>query len=122
MTLEECYAALGGDWDDVLARLRSPQLVEKFLLRFLEDGSYDLLCRSLAQGDREEAFRAVHTLKGVCQNLSFTQLALSSSRLCEALRHELRPEAAELARQVDEDHARILAAIRAYRSAHRAES
>lgn len=116
MTLEECYAALGGDWEDVLARFRSPQLVEKFLLRFLEDGSYDLLCRSLARGDREEAFRAVHTLKGICQNLSFTRLAFSSSQLCEALRYELQPDAAEKACQVDGDYACVLSAIQAYRS------
>lgn len=116
MTLEECYAALGGDFEDVLARLRSRQLVEKFLLRFLDDGSYDLLCRSLPQGNREEAFRAVHTLKGVCQNLSFTRLALSSSALCESLRYELCPDAPEKARQVDEDYACTLAAIQAYRA------
>lgn len=116
MTLEECYAALGGDFADVLGRFRSRQLVEKFLLRFLEDGSYDELCRALPQGDRETAFRAVHTLKGVCQNLSFTRLAHSSSELCESLRYELCPDAPEKARQVDADYACTLAAIQTYRA------
>ena len=58
MTLKECYAALGGDYDEAMGRLRSEKLVQKFVLKFLNDGSYRLLCDSLASGDRDEAFRA----------------------------------------------------------------
>ena len=47
MTLQECYAAMGGNYNDALGRLRSERLVQKFVLKFLTDGSYDLLCRSL---------------------------------------------------------------------------
>ena len=43
MTLKECYAAMGGDYDEVIGRLRSERLVQKFVLKFLDDGSYDLL-------------------------------------------------------------------------------
>ena len=32
MTLQECYAALGGNYDDVLGRLHSERLVQKFVL------------------------------------------------------------------------------------------
>lgn len=86
MTLQECYIALSGDYADVIGRLRSEKLVQKFVLKFLEDGSYELLCRSLAEGNREEAFRAAHTIKGMCQNLGFTKLGKSSSDLTESLR------------------------------------
>lgn len=41
----------------------------------------------LAASDYEEAFRAAHNLKGVCQNLGITRLAESSSELCETMRN-----------------------------------
>lgn len=113
MTLKECYAAMGGDYDEVIGRLRSERLVQKFVLKFLDDGSYDLLCRALEEGNREEAFRAAHTIKGVCQNLDFTRLYQSSSQLSEALRNGYSPEAPALAEQVTEDYRQTVTAIRA---------
>lgn len=113
MTLQECYMALGGDYEDVLSRLRSERLVRKFVLKFPDDGSYGLLCDSLAQKQYGEAFRAAHTIKGMCQNLSFTRLAESSSRLTEALRHGWTPEADGLLAQVAEDYQQIVGAVRA---------
>lgn len=86
MTIRECYAALGGDYDDVIGRLRSERLVQKFVLKFPSDPSYDLLLRSLEEKNAAEAFRAAHTIKGACQNLGFTALANSSSALTERLR------------------------------------
>lgn len=86
MTIRECYEALGGDYDDVIGRLRSERLVEKFVLKFPADGSFDLLLRSIADGNAQEAFRAAHTIKGMCQNLGFTRLGNSSAALTEALR------------------------------------
>ena len=49
MTLQECYAAMGGNYEDVIGRLRSERLVQKFVLKFLDDGSYSLLCQSLEE-------------------------------------------------------------------------
>ena len=95
MTLKECYAALGGDYDAVLGRLPGEKFVQKFVLKFLNDGSYDLLLRSMEEQNYEEAFRAAHTIKGMCQNLDFTRLYRSSSALSEALRHGItRPRPA----------------------------
>ena len=117
MTLRECYAALGGDYDDALGRLRSEKLVAKFVLRFLDDKSSDLLCSSVEEKNYEEAFRAAHTIKGICSNLSFTVLGRSSSELSEALRYGYTPGADALAEQVKEDYRQTAAAIRAYREA-----
>ncbi len=114
MTLQECYAALEGDYQGVLGRLTSERMVQKFVLKFLNDGSYDLLLRSMAEENWQEAFRAAHTIKGVCQNLDFTRLYRSSSQLSEALRNGFTPEAPALAEQVEEDYARTTAAIRAF--------
>ena len=117
MTLQECYAALGGDYDDALGRLRSERLVNKFVLRFLDDKSYDLLCAAMEAKNYEEAFRAAHTIKGICSNLSFTVLGRSSSELSEALRYGWTPGADELAERVKEDYRQTAAAIQAYREA-----
>ena len=116
MTLKECYAALGGNYDEVIGRLRSERLVQKFVLKFLNDGSYQLLQDSLAGGDREEAFRAAHTIKGVCANLAFTDLLESSERLTEALRDGKPPEPGEeqLLAKVTEDYERARQAIQAF--------
>ena len=116
MTLQECYAALGGSYQDVLGRLPSERMVQKFVLKFLNDGSYDLLVRSMAEGNYAEAFRAAHTIKGVCQNLDFTRLYHSSSELSEALRSGFTPEAPALAERVAADYEQTVAAIRAFQA------
>ena len=86
MTVQQCYQAFGGSYEEVISRLRSDERVVRFLLKVLDDGSYKLLCDSIESGNADEAFRAAHTLKGVCMNLAITRLAISSSALTEALR------------------------------------
>ena len=113
MTLQECYAALGGDYADVTARLRSENLVRKFARKFLQDTSYELLCSSMQEENYSEAFRAAHTIKGVCQNLSFNKLLESSSQLTEALRAGEKPTDASLVEQVAKDYQQTIAAIQA---------
>ncbi len=114
MTLQECYAALEGDYQGVLGRLTSERMVQKFVLKFLNDGSYDLLVRSMEEENYPEAFRAAHTIKGVCQNLDFTRLYRSSNQLSEALRNGFTPEAPALVEQVKSDYAQTISAIRAF--------
>lgn len=116
MTLKECYGALGGDYEEVLGRLTSERLVQKFALKFLNDPSFGDLQRTMAAHDREEAFRAAHTIKGVSQNLSFTRLYHSSALLADALRNEWAPEAEDLAAQVAQDYQVTVEALRAYQA------
>lgn len=118
MTMEECYQMLGGNYSEVCSRLPSPKLVERFVGKFLEDKSFDILCNALAAGSREDAFRAAHTLKGVCANLSFTRLMNSSSELTEVLRPSLDSiptEAAPLLEKVRRDYQLTVNAIRSFR-------
>ena len=116
MTLQECYAAMGGNYDEVLGRLRSDRLIRKFVLKFVDDGSYQLLLDSMASRNYEDAFRAAHTIKGVCQNLGLTRLLDSSSRLREALRHGYTPEADGLAEPGGRDYQDTVGAIRAFQA------
>jgi len=114
MTIQECYAALGGNYQDVLGRLYSDALVKRFVGKFLSDPSFQLLETSLKEKNYEEAFRAAHTLKGVTQNLSFTKLYQSSHDITEALRTEDYDRALQMFPQVEEDYARTTAAIRQF--------
>lgn len=116
MTLQECYTALGGNYDEVLGRLRSERLIQKFVLKFLDDASYTALLHSMEEKNYEEAFRAAHTIKGVCQNLGFTKLLASSSELSEALRSGYTPGADALAEQVGQDYQTTVSAIRAFQA------
>lgn len=117
MTLQECYQELGGDFVAVSQRLSSSRLIEKFIGKFLEDGSFDALCEAMARGERAEAFRAAHTLKGVCANMAFSRLMESASRLTEALRPEtdaIAPQAEALLEDVRRDYDATVAPIRSY--------
>lgn len=86
MTIKECYDSFGGSFEDVKHRLSSDALIQRLVIKFLADGSFDSLKDALEKGDYPMAFRAAHTLKGVCQNLSFDRLSKSSGEMTELLR------------------------------------
>lgn len=116
MTLKECYNAMDASYDEVMSRLRSERMVQKFVLKFLDDPSYQLLVTSMEAENYADAFRAAHTIKGVCQNLALTRLMQSSSALTEALRSGVTPEAPALFRQVEEDYQKTVSAIREFQT------
>lgn len=86
MTIQEVYEKINGDYEDVLTRLPREELVKKFAVKFLDDPSFDQLVKALEEDNQEEAFRAAHTLKGVCMNLGFKILYKSTYNITEALR------------------------------------
>lgn len=112
MTLRECYTALEGDFEGTVDRLCSEKLVEKFALKFLEDGSYSLLTKAMEEKDYLTAFRASHTLKGVALNLGFTKLFQVSDALTEALRGEKAPEDDTLMEKVVAEYERTVSLLK----------
>ena len=112
MNLKECYEALGGDYEGVLGRLRTERMIAKFALKFLDDKSCENLMAAVAEKNGEEAFRAAHTIKGICQNLSFDRLYESSHALAECLRGGWDDAALALTEQVKADYEVTTAAIR----------
>lgn len=117
MTIQECYQSLGGNFAEVQQRLPSDRLIKRFITKFLDDGSYAELSQAMSSGQREPAFRAAHTLKGVCANLSFTRLLTSVSALTDLLRQEsdaISESAAAALADVTRDYGRTVSAIRAY--------
>ncbi|MDY3249365.1 MAG: Hpt domain-containing protein [Candidatus Choladocola sp.] len=117
MTIEDCYRQLGGDYSEVLKRMMSRKLVKKFIGRFLEDDSFEKLCTGISENNREEAFRAAHTLKGICLNLGFDMLSVSTGTLVEVLRPEgegIPEEAAPMLEEVRKDFVKTTDAIRLF--------
>ena len=112
MNLKECYQALGGDYESVLGRLRTERMISKFALKFLDDKSCENLATAIAEKNGEEAFRAAHTIKGICQNLSFDRLYESSHALAECLRGGWDDAAVAMAEQVQADYQVTTEAIR----------
>lgn len=110
MNLEECYEAMDSDYDDVMRRLGSETLVRKFVLKFLDDTSFQGLKEGLENQDAELAFRSAHTLKGVCMNLGFTKLFEVSSALTEELRD--KENTTEMFEEVEREYTRTIEAIK----------
>ena len=118
MTVKEVYQAMEGNFDDAVSRMMSERLVEKFMLKFLDDSSYSTLCEALEKDDYVTGFRAAHTLKGVCANLAFTKLQNSSSLLTEALREgsiQPKPVVDDLFANVQKDYNETVSAIKEYK-------
>ena len=92
--IENAYNQIGADFDDVLRRFTSEELVVRFSEKFLEDGSFEQLGEALRNDDVNAAFLASHTLKGIAQNMGFTGLYEQSNALTE----ELRANPADLTR------------------------
>ena len=112
MDVKKFYEQLGMGYEDVSGRLGSDALIKKFVIRFLDDASFTRLREGLQENDGEKAFRAAHTLKGVCLNLGFDNLFTVSSDLTEKLRAKELEESEELFRKVKEQYAITIAALR----------
>ena len=114
MTIQECYKQIGGNFEDVKKRFGGDMLVEKFAIKFLSDASFQELEDGLQEKDAEKAFRAAHTLKGICLNLGFDDLYEVSAALTEKLRgRELNGYEADFA-AVKECYEKTVNAIRAF--------
>lgn len=117
MTLQECYEKMGANYDEVKRHLLKDERIQKILLLFLKDPSYTSLKTAMESGDRETAFRAAHTLKGISLNLGLTALQKSSSELSEALRNDPPAENAQaLYETLIPDYDRVASAIRQFQS------
>lgn len=115
MNLEECYAAFGGSYEEIKEHLQGDALIERFLIKFLSDKSYETLKEAVQEENHEGAFRAVHTLKGICLNLCFTKLSSSCCEMTELLRNYeqgVDKEACQsIWEQVSADYAEVVDAI-----------
>ena len=117
MSIEDLYSSIGSDYEEVFGRLPSKQLIEKFIVRFIDDKSFELLNEAIEAGNRKDAFLHSHTLKGVAANLGFKKLLESVSTMTEVLRDNNAKTSdvdQELFDQVKRDYEETINAIATY--------
>ncbi len=112
MDLKEFYKQVGGDYDSIIGRLIKEERIKKYLFKFLDDATFDNLCKKMEENDIEEAFRAAHTIKGVCQNLDLLTLYKSSHDMTEALRNGKAENVDEIFEQLKKDYELTYSAIK----------
>ena len=108
---------MGGNYAEVAKRLPSESLVKRFITKFPDDKSFAELSQAMQEGDRARAFRAAHTLKGVCQSLGLGNLLSSTQVMTELLRHqenEIPPQAQACFEDVRRDYDATVAAIKSF--------
>ncbi|MCF0262036.1 MAG: Hpt domain-containing protein [Sphaerochaetaceae bacterium] len=111
MTIKEFYDAISGNYNEALGRLMKDSLIQRFVLKFANDQSFTELSSNLESGNTQEAFRAAHTLKGVCMNLAFTKLGNSASEITELLRADNLEMAKQYFPTVKEDYELVISCI-----------
>lgn len=111
MTLQACYAVLGGDYTGIIKRLKKEAMVIHFVKMFIQEDFYEKLKNATAAGNIEAAFRAAHSLKGNCMSLGFTQLQKLAGDITEQLRNGNLDGAAELLEPLAREHERTVNVI-----------
>lgn len=105
----------GIDVDSAMERfMNNDAMFKKFLLKFLDDPNMAALRQGLDEGNKDMAFRAAHTLKGVCGNLSLVSLAKVASESTEFLRAGDIDSAKAKMPEVEEEYAKAIDVIKSY--------
>lgn len=122
MTIREFYECTGGDYEEVLSRFLSEERTARFLKMFPKDPSFGGVEAVFPEAAAEmpedvseeavgEAFRAAHTLKGVCLNLGLSRLYQSASAVTEALRAADLRQTRELMPVLRRDYREVMEAL-----------
>lgn len=76
------------DVDEALERMMgNEEIYIRFTKKFLDDGNYKAMKEALENKDYVEAFKCVHTLRGVTGNLSMMGIYRQTQELTELLRN-----------------------------------
>ena len=109
----EQLEAAGIDVASALERMMgSEALLERLLGKFLDDPQYPALRAALEAGDAAQAVSAAHTLKGVCGNLSMTDLYGLFTRQVDTLRAGDLSLARSMMAEIAPAYERVIGAIR----------
>ena len=100
MTVFDGYCALGGDVTSDIYQSLSEKMMLKFLKKLIEDEQMQILEQAIRSKDRDVAYAAAHTLKGVALNLAISRLANPLCGLTDALRAGFPQNADELFHEV----------------------
>jgi len=100
MTVFEAYISLGGEVTSDIYQSLSEKMLFKFLKKLTEDDQMQILEQAILEKDRDTAYAAAHTLKGVALNLAISRLSNPLCGLTDALRAGFPQNAEELFQEV----------------------
>ena len=105
----------GVDWKEVSDRfMGKDELIERFMLKFLNDQSFDQLQRGMQEKDVKEAFEGCHTLKGVGGNLGLKGFLPDVLALTEILRAESFDGSEELFDRIKKSYDELIGILKKY--------
>lgn len=116
MTVKECYEQMHGDYQDMLERVGTDGLVERFMLKYTDEKTMDTLRAAVNAGDIEASFNAAHTLKGIVANLGFSGMLKAVHDLTEQLRPRTEAADSSLMQKVEEEYKLVIDTIELYRN------
>ena len=94
--IQQFYENINGNYQEAISRMKDDERIKKYLKFFLADDSFEKLKIAIENNNCEEAFKSAHTLKGVSQNMAFTDLSNSVVEITELLRSGNLPEAIKI--------------------------
>ncbi len=111
MNLEECYKLMGGNLEDTIKRIDNVKLITTIVRSFPNDPSFNELKTAYENKDVDLAFRAAHTLKGICLNLGFDQLSKDVCEITEIFRSKTFDGSEELYKKICDNYSLTISAI-----------
>lgn len=106
--IQEFYEKINGDYTTAIARMSNDDRIKKYLKFFVMDESFGQLKTAIENGDCESAFRGAHTLKGVSQNMAFTELGTIVEEITELLRAKDFENAKLIFHKVEEAYNKVI--------------
>ncbi len=107
MDLKAFYEKTGGNYESAMGTFRTEERLESYLRRYFDDPNYQRLCRAADQDDINEAFEAVHAMKGTTGMFFLTPMYNAIVELVEQLRPQTEPVREDLLRKVKEERAKL---------------
>ena len=102
----------GIDYAEAMDRFGGNEgLFVRLATKYLNDPHFDALEAAMAEGDAAASEREAHSLKGVADNLSFTQLYDLATRITDALRADDLDSARTLMPELRESHEAVVEAL-----------
>lgn len=115
--LRDDLLELGVDYDVALERfLGKSDFYEEFLFMFLEDEQMSVLKRAMDEKNVTTAFKAAHTLKGLCGNLGFRNLLVSIFPMVEILRDNSFVDTEPLMKELDKQYTLLCNTLSKYQA------
>lgn len=111
MHLKECYTKLGGNYADVIDRLKQEEMIIRFIHIFAQENLPERIKDAIASGNARAAFCAAHSLKGNCMSLGFVRLHKTAEEITSLLRRNQINKAASVLVSLEAEYERTIKII-----------